>query len=151
MYGHVDGPRHWANHIRTIRDIQKETNGFTEFIPLSFVHPNTELYRSGGARPGATGIEDIKVHAISRLMLNKYIRNIQVSWVKLGSKLTEICLLAGANDLGGTLTEENISKTAGATTGQKMKRSDMEKLIRKIGRVPAQRDTTYNILNFQKT
>lgn len=151
MYGHVDGPQQWANHIRTIRDIQKETNGFTEFIPLSFVHPNTELYRSGGARPGATGTEDVKVHAISRLMLNKHIKNIQVSWVKLGSKMTEICLLAGANDLGGTLMEENISKTAGATTGQRMERLEMEKMIRKIGRVPAQRDTTYNILNFQKT
>jgi FO synthase subunit 2 len=150
MYGHIDGPRQWANHIRTIRDIQKQTNGFTEFIPLSFVHPNTELYKSGGARPGASGIEDLKVHAISRLMLNKYINNIQVSWVKLGSKMSEICLMAGANDLGGTLTEENISKTAGATTGQRMERSEMEKLIRKIGRVPAQRDTIYNILNFQK-
>ncbi len=150
MYGHIDGPRQWANHIRTIRDIQKETNGFTEFIPLSFVHPNTELYKSGGARPGATGIEDLKVHAISRLMLNEHINNIQVSWVKLGSKMTEICLMAGANDLGGTLTEENISKTAGATTCQRMERFEMEKLIRKIGRVPAQRDTIYNILNFQK-
>jgi 7,8-didemethyl-8-hydroxy-5-deazariboflavin synthase CofH subunit len=150
MYGHIDEPRQWANHIRTIRDIQKQTNGFTEFIPLSFVHPNTELYKSGGARPGATGIEDLKVHAISRLMLNEYINNIQVSWVKLGSKMSEMCLMAGANDLGGTLTEENISKTAGATTGQRMERSEMEKLIRKIGRVPAQRDTIYNILNFQK-
>lgn len=151
MYGHKDGPLQWSNHIRIIRDIQKETNGFTEFIPLSFVHPNTELYRSGGARPGPTGTEDIKVHAISRLMLNEYIKNIQVSWVKLGLKMSELCLLAGANDLGGTLMEENISKTAGATTGQKMERSDMEKLIRKIGRVPKQRDTTYNILNYQKT
>ncbi|MEM3004208.1 MAG: 5-amino-6-(D-ribitylamino)uracil--L-tyrosine 4-hydroxyphenyl transferase CofH [Candidatus Bathyarchaeia archaeon] len=103
MYGHIEEPRHWAEHLELIRKIQKETGRFTEFIPLSFVYPKTALYRIDGARPGATGAEDLKMHAVSRLMLNSSVRNIQVSWVKLGPKLAQICLLAGANDLGGTM------------------------------------------------
>jgi len=146
MYGHIDQPRHWADHLELLREIQKETSGFTEFIPLSFVHPNTSLYRDDGARPGATGSEDVKMHAVSRLMLNSWIRNIQVSWVKLGPRLAQMCLLAGANDLGGTLVEENISRAAGASSGQKMDLGEMKRVIQSIGRVPAQRNTTYKIL-----
>jgi 7,8-didemethyl-8-hydroxy-5-deazariboflavin synthase CofH subunit len=146
MYGHIDQPRHWADHLELIRMIQKETGGFTEFIPLSFVYPNTPLYRVDGARPGATGAEDLKMHAVSRLMLNSSVRNIQVSWVKLGPRLAQICLLAGANDLGGTLMEENISRAAGGSSSQRMELSEMVRIIRGIGRIPAQRNTTYKIL-----
>jgi len=146
MYGHIDQPRHWADHLELLREIQKETSGFTEFIPLSFIHPNTSLYRDDGARPGATGSEDVKMHAVSRLMLNSHIRNIQVSWVKLGARLAQMCLLAGANDLGGTLAEENISRAAGASSGQMMDLGEMKRVIQSIGRVPAQRNTTYKIL-----
>lgn len=146
MYGHIDQPRHWADHLELLRQIQKETSGFTEFIPLSFIHPNTSLYRDDGARPGATGSEDVKMHAVSRLMLNSWIRNVQVSWVKLGPRLAQMCLLAGANDLGGTLVEENISRAAGASSGQKMDLGEMKRVIQSIGRVPAQRNTTYKIL-----
>jgi FO synthase len=147
MYGHIDQPGHWADHLELLRQIQKETSGFTEFIPLSFIHPNTSLYKDDGARPGATGSEDVKMHAVSRLMLNGWIRNVQVSWVKLGPKLAQMCLLAGANDLGGTLVEENISRAAGASSGQKMDLDEMKRIIRSIGRVPAQRNTTYKVLN----
>ncbi|MBS7622922.1 5-amino-6-(D-ribitylamino)uracil--L-tyrosine 4-hydroxyphenyl transferase CofH [Candidatus Bathyarchaeota archaeon] len=146
MYGHIEQPQHWADHLELIRTIQKETKGFTEFIPLSFVYPNTPLYRIDGARPGATGAEDLKMHAVSRLMLNGWIRNIQASWVKLGPRLAQICLLAGANDLGGTLMEENISRAAGVSSGQKMDLGEMVRIIRGIGRTPAQRNTTYKIL-----
>jgi len=146
MYGHIDQPQHWVNHLDLLREIQKETSGFTEFIPLSFVHPNTALYKSGAARPGATGAEDVKLHAVSRLMLNSHIKNIQASWVKLGPRLAQICLVAGANDLGGTLIEENISRAAGATTGQTLDPAEIIRLILDIGRVPAQRSTTYEIL-----
>jgi 2-iminoacetate synthase ThiH len=132
--------------LELLREIQKETSGFTEFIPLSFIHPNTSLYRDDGARPGATGSEDVKMHAVSRLMLNSHIRNIQVSWVKLGARLAQMCLLAGANDLGGTLAEENISRAAGASSGQMMDLGEMKRVIQSIGRVPAQRNTTYKIL-----
>jgi FO synthase subunit 2 len=151
MYGHVDQPQQWVEHISLLRDIQKETHGFTEFIPLSFIHPNTPLYRNGQAGPGATGSQDIKVHAISRLMLSGYINNIQASWVKLGPKVAQICLTAGANDLGGTLMEENISRTAGATNGQILDPAEMMRLISDMGRAPAQRNTTYKILKLPQS
>ncbi len=146
MYGHVDRPEHWARHISLLREIQRETSGFTEFVPLSFVYANTPIYRNGIARPGATGAEDVKIHAISRLMLNGYISNIQVSWVKLGPRLAQICLNAGANDFGGTLMEESISRAAGATSGQLISPTEIKRLIYDIGRVAAQRNTTYQIL-----
>jgi len=146
MYGHVETVEDKVNHLSIIREIQKETGGFTEFIPLGFIHYNTEIYRSGLAKPGPTGIEDLKVHAVSRIYLNNYIKNIQVSWVKLGPKYAQFLLNAGANDIGGTLMEENISRAAGATSGQYIAPSEMIRMIREAGRIPAQRDTLYNIL-----
>jgi FO synthase subunit 2 len=146
MYGHVETVEDKVNHLSIIREIQKETGGFTEFIPLGFIHYNTEIYRSGLAKPGPTGIEDLKVHAVSRIYLNNYIKNIQVSWVKLGPKYAQFLLNAGANDIGGTLMEENISRAAGATSGQYIAPSEMVRMIREAGRIPAQRDTLYNIL-----
>jgi len=146
MYGHVDGPRHWANHIGLIRDIQKETGGFTEFVPLGFVHYNTRLYKEFGSRPGSTGIEDIKAVAVARIMLHKWIPNIQVSWVKNGPKACQIILNAGANDFGGTLMDETISRSAGAPFGENMEPAEFHRLICDLGRIPAVRDTYYRIL-----
>ncbi|MFQ5761564.1 MAG: 5-amino-6-(D-ribitylamino)uracil--L-tyrosine 4-hydroxyphenyl transferase CofH [Candidatus Bathyarchaeia archaeon] len=146
MYGHVDGPEHWAKHLALIRDIQKETGGFTEFIPLTFIHQNTELYKTGKARPGVGGSDDVKMYAVSRLMLHGFIRNIQVSWVKLGPKFAQHCLTVGANDFGGTLMNESISRMAGASHGQFLPVEQLVYLIRSAGRIPAQRTTTYRIL-----
>jgi FO synthase len=146
MYGHIDGPPHWAAHLALLRDIQKDTGGFTEFVPLGFVHWNAPLYLEGRARPGPTGSEDLKMHAVARLMLNGYINNIQVSWVKLGPKFAQMCLQAGANDFGGTLMNEQISRSAGAPYGEYMSPQEFCRLIRDIGRIPAQRSTLYDIL-----
>jgi FO synthase len=146
MYGHIDGPEHWAAHLAIIRDIQRETGGFTEFVPLGFIHRNTRLYASGMARPGPTGREDTLMHAVARIMLGRWIPNIQVSWVKLGPALAQMLLQAGANDFGGTLHDESISRSAGADTGEYMPPAEFERLILDIGRIPAERDTTYNIL-----
>ena len=150
MYGHIDSPEHWSNHLNLLREIQSETHGFTELVPLSFVHPNAPIYREGSARAGATGVEDIKMYAVSRLMLNQHIPNIQVSWVKLGRKFAQVCLNAGANDFGGTLMEENISKAAGANSSQYLSPEEIQRLIIDIGRTPAERTTTYNILRMFK-
>ncbi len=146
MYGHVDTSEHKAKHLNIIREIQKETHGFTEFVPLSFIHYKTRLYASGLARPGATGLEDLKVHAVSRIFLNNYIKNIQVSWVKLGPKYAQAILNAGANDFGGTLMEENISRAAGATSGTHLPVERIINIIRDAGRIPAQRTTIYEIV-----
>ena len=149
MYGHIENSLHKAKHIAIMRDIQKETNGITEFVPLSFVHSEAPMYKRGlvkGVRPGATGAEVVKMHAVSRIMLNNYIKNIQVSWVKEGTKLAQFCLNTGANDLGGTLIDESISRVAGAIHGQLLRPKDFRRLIRDIGRIPAQRSTTYDIL-----
>jgi len=146
MYGHVESERDRAIHIDILRRIQMETGGFTEFVPLSFVHEKTPLYRMGLTRPGATGMDDVKVYAVSRLMLGGLIRNIQVSWVKLGVKFAQFCLNAGANDFGGTLMEENISRIAGSTSGEFLPPSEIERVIRDCGRIPAQRTTTYEII-----
>jgi FO synthase len=145
MYGHVEAPEHWVKQLSLLRDIQKETGGFTEFVPLGFVHTNTDLFKTGIARPGPTADESLKMHALARLMLRGWIDNIQVSWVKLGRKLSQRCLQAGANDFGGTLMDENISRLAGATAGQYMPPQEFRQLIREIGRVPAERTTTYTI------
>lgn len=146
MYGHVDAPVHWANHLALIRDIQKETGGFTEFVPLGFVHWNSPIYLDGTARPGPTGLEDLRMHAVSRIMLNNHIKNIQVSWVKLGSKFAQVCLNSGANDFGGSLMNEKISRSAGAPYGQYMSPEEFRRLTTDMGRIPAQRNTTYEIL-----
>jgi len=146
MYGHVDQPEHWAAHLALLREVQRETGGFTELVPLGFVHYGAPLYLAGTARPGPTGLEDVKMHAVARLMLNRDIKNVQVSWVKLGPKLAQLCLNAGANDFGGTLMEERISSSAGAHHGQYLPPQEFRRLIRDLGRTPAQRSTTYEVL-----
>jgi FO synthase len=145
MYGHVEEPADWVRHILLLRTIQKRTGGFTEFVPLGFIHENTRLYKHGGARPGARLEEHLRVHALARVLLHGAIKNLQVSWVKLGFETSLACLNAGANDFSGTLMEENISKAAGATFGEYVSPEDFRRMIRSIGRVPAERTTTYKI------
>jgi FO synthase subunit 2 len=145
MYGHTEHPAHWVKHLLLLREIQKETHGFTEFVPLGFIHSQTRLYQRGGARAGRSVHEDLVVHALSRVLLNGYIPNIQVSWVKLGFEESLACLEAGANDFGGTLMEESISKAAGASFGERVSPGEFRALIRTIGRTPAERATTYKI------
>src|ERR1700730_2825387 len=145
MYGHVEEPADWVRHILLLRAIQKRTGGFTEFVPLGFIHENTRLYRHGGARPGAKREEHLRVHALARVLLHGAIKNLQVSWVKLGFETSLACLQAGANDFSGTLMEESISKAAGATFGEYVAPQDFRRMIRSIGRVPAERTTTYKI------
>jgi 7,8-didemethyl-8-hydroxy-5-deazariboflavin synthase CofH subunit len=146
MYGHTETEEHWVRHLILLRDIQKETGGFTEFVPLGFVHEFTQLYRSGDARPGPTLDEHLKVHALSRLMLQGHIDNIQVSWVKMSREVTQACLRAGANDYGGTLMNENISRLAGATSGEYISPEEFHERIRELGRTPAERTTLYDIV-----
>lgn len=146
MYGHLESEEHWVRHMLLLRDIQKETGGFTEFVPLGFVHEFTQLYRSGDARPGPRMEEHLKVHALSRLMLKGWIDNIQVSWVKISREVAQACLCAGANDYGGTLMEENISRLAGSTSGQYMHVEEFHERILELGRVPAERTTLYGIV-----
>jgi len=148
MYGHVDDDAHRVRHMKIVRDLQMETKGFTEFVLLPFVHYRTRLYREGLSRAGTTWLEDLKVHAVARLFFLGYIKNIQVSWVKLGPKMTQMMLQAGANDIGGTLMEENISREAGSLYGSRMDVREMVELIKGIGRIPAQRTTTYEIIRF---
>ena len=143
MYGHVETPEHWVDHMRLLRAIQARTGGFTEFVPLGFVHQNTLLFHEGLSRPGPTLDEHVRVHALARVMLAGAIANIQVSWVKLTRETARLCLLAGANDYGGTLMEENISRLAGATSGEYLAPAQIEERIREAGRNPAQRNTTY--------
>ena len=143
MYGHSETPLHWVNQLLLFRDIQNETGGFTEFVPLGFVHHNTLLFQQGLSRPGPTLAEHLKIHALARVMLAGSINNIQVSWVKLNRNLSQLCLHAGANDYGGTLMEENISREAGATAGQYTSPEEFQNLILEIGRIPAERNTTY--------
>ena len=145
MYGHVEEPADWVRHILQLRAIQKRTGGFTEFVPLGFIHENTRLYRHGGARPGAKREEHLRVHALARVLLHGAIKNLQVSWVKLGFETSLACLQAGANDFSGTLMEENISKAAGATFGEYVSPEEFRVKIRSIGRIPAERTTTYRI------
>ncbi len=145
MYGHVEEPADLVRHILLLRGIQKRTGGFTEFVPLGFIHENTRLFRHGGARPGAAREEHLRVHALARVLLHGAIKNIQVSWVKLGFETSLACLQSGANDFSGTLMEENISKSAGATHGEYVSPQDLRARIRAIGRIPAERTTTYKI------
>ena len=149
MYGHVETPQHWINQLLMLREIQSETGGFTEFVPLGFVHQNTLLFAQGLSRPGPTLAEHLKIHALARILLAGAINNIQVSWVKLNRQLSQMCLHAGANDYGGTLMEENISREAGATAGQYTSPEDFQSLILEIGRIPAERNTTYSRINIK--
>jgi 7,8-didemethyl-8-hydroxy-5-deazariboflavin synthase CofH subunit len=146
MYGYIETSHHKAVHLSILRDIQKRTGGITEFVPLSFVYEEAPMFhrqRIPGLRRGASGAEVMKMYAVSRLMLNNWIPNLQVSWVKEGPKLSQIALLAGANDFGGTLINESISTAAGASYGQLMKPSQFRSLIREMSRIPAERSTTY--------
>lgn len=144
MYGHVETPAHWVNQLLLLREIQAETGGFTEFVPLGFVHQNTLLFHQGLSRSGPTLAEHLKIHALARVMLAGSINNIQVSWVKLNRRLSQLCLHAGANDYGGTLMEENISREAGATAGQYTAPDEFQELILEAGRIPAERNTVYS-------
>ena len=146
MYGHVENPHHWSAHIETIRSMQKEGGRFTEFVPLRFVYENTELNRRGLYKNRFSAVDDLKVHAVSRIMLHGCIKNIQVSWVKLGRRLAQVCLHAGANDLGGTLIEENISRLAGSDSPQSMSFPQFVDLIEACKRIPVQRTTTYDVV-----
>lgn len=151
MYGHVETPAHWVRHMALLRDVQKETGGFTEFVPLSLIHSEAPMYSKKlvpNVRPGATGVEVVLMHALARLMLGPTFRNIQASWVKEGPKLCQMLLTVGANDLGGTLINESISTSAGATYGQLVPPGELKRLIRDAGRVPAERDTVYNIVRY---
>jgi 7,8-didemethyl-8-hydroxy-5-deazariboflavin synthase CofH subunit len=143
MYGHVEKTEHWVDQILLLRDIQTETGGFTEFVPLGFVHQNTILFQQGLSRTGPTLAEHLKIHALARVLLAGSIQNIQVSWVKLNRKLSQLCLHAGANDYGGTLMEENISREAGATAGQYTSPEEFQGLILEAGKIPAERNTVY--------
>ncbi|MBK6960086.1 MAG: 5-amino-6-(D-ribitylamino)uracil--L-tyrosine 4-hydroxyphenyl transferase CofH [Gammaproteobacteria bacterium] len=143
MFGHLDRPEHWARHLLRIRDLQVRTGGFTEFVPLPFVHMEAPVYRRGDARRGPTFREAVLMHAVARLVFHPVITNIQTSWVKMGIEGAKACLRAGANDLGGTLMNESISRAAGAKHGQEMTAASMERLIRELGRVPCQRTTLY--------
>ncbi len=143
MYGHVDAPPHWVAHIRRLGRIQRETGGFTEFVPLPFVHQNSPIYLAGKARPGPSLEDNRRMHAVARVMLDGLIPNVQVSWVKMGMDYCRTILRGGANDFGGTLMEETISRMAGADHGIRKEPEEFVEAIRSIGRIPAERTTTY--------
>ena len=147
MYGHVDAPPHWVRHIRRLAQIQDRTGGFTGFVPLPFIHQNAPIYLSGKARPGPTHEDNRRVHAVARILLHGRIPNVQVSWVKMGTAACQVILRGGANDFGGTLMEETISRMAGAEWGIRKEPDELERAIREIGRTPAQRTTTYQLLS----
>ncbi|MDQ1249598.1 MAG: synthase, partial [Actinomycetota bacterium] len=143
MYGHVDAPRHWVGHLRTLRGLQERTGGFTEFVGLPFVHHNAPLYLAGVARPGPTWRDDVAVTALARVMLHGAIDNIQVSWVKIGPKACARLLAAGANDVGGTLMEETISRMAGSEHGSAMTIAGLHEIAGLAGRPARERTTVY--------
>jgi FO synthase subunit 2 len=150
MYGHIETPDHWVRHLALLRAIQKDTGGFTEFVPLSLIHSEAPMYAKrlvDGVRPGATGAEVLRMHALARVMLGDVIPNVQASWVKEGPKLAQLLLDAGANDLGGTLINESISTSAGAGFGQLVGPAELVRIVRDAGRAPAQRDTLYRIIH----
>ena len=151
MFGHVEAPRSWARHLLAVRDQQRRTGGFTEFVPLPFVHMEAPIYLRGRARPGPTFREALLVHAVARLALHPWITNIQASWVKLGPDGARAALVAGCNDLGGTLMNESISRAAGASHGQELPPEAMEELIRSAGRTPRQRTTLYGVPPAERT
>jgi FO synthase subunit 2 len=149
MYGHIEKPLHWVKHMNLLRDLQHETRGFTEFVPLSMVHQEAPMYHhrlAPNLRPGPSGTEVVKMHAVARLMLGASFKNIQSSWVKEGPKLAQYLLSAGANDVGGTLMNESISTSAGAQYGQLIQPRELRRLIRDAGRIPAQRKTNYELI-----
>jgi FO synthase subunit 2 len=143
MYGHIEKPHHVVRHLEILREIQKETGGFTEFVPLRFIHTYTALYQKGLVDPPPKGAPDLRMYAFSRLMLRGSIDNLQTSWVKLGTELAQLSMLAGCNDFGGTLMEEQISKSAGADAGEYLPVETIRALIESIGRIPQERTTLY--------
>jgi len=143
MYGHVDNPTHWVGHLRLLARLQEQTGGFTEFVPLPFVHTSAPLYLAGVARPGPTVRDNRAVHAVARLMLHGRIDHVQCSWVKLGPEQCGQVLAGGVDDLGGTLMEETISRMAGSSYGSRKSVEDLEAMVRQAGRTPRQRTTTY--------
>jgi FO synthase len=146
MYGHIESTRHVAEHLSLLRDIQKQTGGFTEFVPLGFIHEKNVLFNHMRARPGSSMAEDVRLVAVARLFLRPWIRNIQVSWVKMGPKLAQLGLMAGANDFGGTLMEESISRESGADFGENLPPEEIRRLVRDVGRTPVERSTSYRVL-----
>ena len=149
MFGHLESPEDRTKHIALIRDIQKETKGFTEFVPLNFIHSEAPMYKENlhsNIRNGADGKDVLLMHAVSRIMLNNHINNIQTSWVKEGAEMAQLSLSWGANDFGGTLINESISTAAGSGHGQLLKPKDIRQIIRQAGRIPAQRTTAYKII-----
>jgi FO synthase len=151
MFGHVDRYRHWARHLLRIRALQSRTGGFTEFVPLPFVPMETPIYLRGLSRLGPTFREAVLMHAIARFVLNPMMRNIQTSWVKMGRDGVALCLGAGANDLGGTLMNESITRAAGALHGEEMAPEAMEELIASLGKRPRQRTTLYGDVANERT
>ena len=143
MFGHVDKPVHWARHLIRLRELQARTGGITEFVPLPFVHMEAPIYLRGGARRGPSWRENVLIHAVARLALHPLITNIQTSWVKLGPTGAGVCLDSGANDFGGTLMNETITRSAGASHGQELPPETMDEVIRSLGREPGQRSTLY--------
>ncbi|MBM3896237.1 MAG: 7,8-didemethyl-8-hydroxy-5-deazariboflavin synthase subunit CofH [Thaumarchaeota archaeon] len=149
MFGHLETPEDRTKHIALLREIQKETGGFTEFVPLDFIANEAPMYKyklHDGIRNGASAKDVLLMHAIARIMLNNYINNIQMSWVKEGPKFSQILLRWGANDYGGTLINESISTSAGAQHGQLLRPKEIRRLVREVGRIPAERNTSYDIL-----
>ena len=149
MFGHIETPQHWAAHLGLLRDIQRNTAGFTEFVPLSLIHQEAPMFQKKlvpDVREGATGREVVVVHALARIMLGATFRNVQASWVKEGPKMAQYLLSAGANDLGGTLINESISTAAGSAYGQLVKPRELHRIIRDAGRVPVQRSSTYAVV-----
>jgi FO synthase len=151
MFGHVDSPRHWARHLIRAREQQRQSSGFTEFVPLPFVHMEAPIYLKGRARPGPTFREVLLVHAVGRLVLHPWITNVQASWVKVGVEGAQALLRAGCNDVTGTLMNESISRAAGAGYGQEMPPERLEAAIRAIGRTPRQRTTFYDAPDPERT
>lgn len=149
MFGHIETPEDRVNHIVKIREIQKETKGFTEFVPLNFIHSEAPMYKHQlheEIREGGSGKDVLLTHAIARILLNNQIDNIQMSWVKEGQKMSQLLLMWGANDFGGTLINESISTSAGSNHGQLIRPKEIRRLVKEIGRVPAERNTNYKIL-----
>ncbi|MBI3785403.1 MAG: 5-amino-6-(D-ribitylamino)uracil--L-tyrosine 4-hydroxyphenyl transferase CofH [Deltaproteobacteria bacterium] len=144
MYAHIEKPEHVVRHLDILRNIQKETGGFTEFVPLRFIHTYTVLYQKGLVDPPPKGAVDMRMYAFSRLMLRGLINNLQTSWVKLGTELAQLSLAAGCNDFGGTLMEEQISKSAGADAGEYLPVTTIRSLIEGMGRIPQERTTLYD-------
>ena len=149
MFGHVETLEDRVKHIARLRDIQKETGGFTEFVPLNFIHTEAPMYKHklhDGIRQGGSGNDVLLTHAVSRIMLNNSIKNIQMSWVKEGQRMSQLLLMWGANDFGGTLINESISTSAGSKYGQLLRPKEIKRMVKEMGRIPAERDTCYKIL-----